>query len=90
MPFDLERARISASALNEKLSPIAAAKVDMNDPQWVEKMRQSEPLDESEIRAEAEALLASLLDAYEAGTVTQRIAIRQLFESSRMDGFESC
>lgn len=82
MSFDFDRARISASALNEQLSPIAAAKVDVNDPQWAERMRQSKPLDELGIRAEAEALLAALLSAYAAGTDTQRAAIRDLFRTN--------
>jgi hypothetical protein len=82
MPFDLDRARISVRALNEKLRPIADTKVDVNDPHWAERMRQSEPLDELGIRAEAEALLTSLLDAYASGTDAQRAAVRDLFRTN--------
>ncbi|HEY5758656.1 MAG TPA: hypothetical protein VIU34_22675 [Steroidobacter sp.] len=82
MPFDLERARISARALSEKLRPIAETKVDVNDPHWAERMRQSTPLDELGIRAEAEALLATLLDAYASGTDTQRATVRDLFRTN--------
>lgn len=78
MSFNLERARTLANVLNEKLKPIADQPVDVNEPSWAETMRQSEPLDDLGIRAEAESLLVSLLDAYAAGPGTQRAAIRNL------------
>lgn len=82
MSFDLERARSAIAALNEKLKPIATATVDLNDPEWPEKLRQSKPLDELGIRAEAETLLLSLLDTYASGTVGERATIRELLRTN--------
>lgn len=82
MSFNLARAIALAHTLNEKLEPIAETPVDVNDPNWAEQMRRSKPLDELGIRAEAEALLVSLLDAYASGTDTQRAAIRNLLREN--------
>lgn len=82
MPFDLERVHSAVTALNEKLKPIATTPVDLNDPDWAGRLSQSKPLDELGIRAEAEALLTSLLDAYAAGTNNERAVIRDLLSNN--------
>jgi len=82
MSFDLERARSAIAALNEKLKPIANTPVDLNDPQWAERLQQSQPLDELGIRAEAEALLMSLLDSYASGTLGERATLRALLRQN--------
>ena len=78
--FDLAVAESIAAALNEKLKPIAESPVDINDPNWMEKMRRFSPLDQAGVRPEAESLLLSLLDAYASGSSGQRTAIRELFQ----------
>jgi hypothetical protein len=35
------------SVLEERLNPIATRKVDLNEPDWSEKLRTSKPLDEA-------------------------------------------
>lgn len=86
MTFDLDAAAATASALNEKLRPFTGRPVDINDPNWMEKLRQSHPLDEAGVRQEAESLLLSLLAAYAAGTAAQRDDIRKLFRNNRAFG----
>ena len=77
--FDLAAAESIAAALNKKLKPIAETPVDINDPNWMDKMRQFSPLDEAGVRQEAESLLMSLLNAYASEAAEQRSAIRELF-----------
>ena len=80
--FNLAKAHEIAKAINEKLRPIAEASVDLNDPTWMDRMRQSEPLDEAGVRPEAESLLRSLIDAYASGSSKQRAEIRELFRKN--------
>lgn len=86
MTFDIDAATVAASALNQKLQPFCGRPVDINDPNWMEKLRQSHPLDEAGVRHEAESLLLSLLAAYASGTTAQRAAIRELFRTNRAFG----
>jgi hypothetical protein len=78
-PFNLTEARSIAATLNEKLRPIAETPVDPNDSTWMDRMRQSSPLDEAGVRREAESLLMALLHAYASGAPKLRADIRELF-----------
>lgn len=80
--FDPTQAHAIAAAIDEKLRPIAETPVDPNDPTWMDRMRQSSPLDEAGVRPEAEALLLCLLEAYASGTSNQRVEIRELFRKN--------
>lgn len=81
-PFNLAEAHALAAALNEKLRPIAETPVDLSDPTWMDRMRQSSPLDQAGVRPEAEALLLSLLNAYASGTSERRADIRDVFRKN--------
>jgi hypothetical protein len=84
MSFDAESANDAAAALNAALKPLADRPVDITDPTWLARPRsRRNPLDEAGVRREAEALLASLLDAYVAGDESDRTAIRGLFARNR-------
>jgi hypothetical protein len=68
--------------LDAQIAPIAKRPVDINEPGWVAKMQQRpHPLDEAEVRDEAEALLDELIEAYADGDDHDREAIRGLFRS---------
>lgn len=79
-----ETARVKIATLNRKLKPIAEQPVDPNDTQWEERMRNGpKPLDQAGVRAEAEAVLKTILDAYAAGDAPMRTSIRQLIAENR-------
>lgn len=80
--FNLAKAQAIAETINEKLRPISAASVDLNDPTWMERMRRLRPLDQAGVRPEAESLLRSLLDAYASGSSKRRADIRELFRKN--------
>ena len=80
--FNLAEAHALAAALNEKLRPIAETPVDPNDRTWMDRMRQSSPVDQAGVRPEAESLLRSLLEAYASGTPERRTEIRELFRKN--------
>jgi hypothetical protein len=65
--FDIDAALRSAARFDARLEPIAKRTVDVNDPDWVSKMRNSRPLDEAGIRPAAQTLLDDLLTAYRTG-----------------------
>jgi hypothetical protein len=77
--FDIDAALRSAARFDARLGPLAKRVVDASDPAWVAKMRNSLPLDEAEIRQQAETLLDNLLTAYRTGDRPLREAIRTLF-----------
>jgi hypothetical protein len=75
--MDLSAARAAATALDAKIRPFATREIhDLSDLQQA--MRDPSPLDELGIRAEAEALMASILHAYNVGDSTCRASIRQV------------
>ncbi|MGM1062814.1 hypothetical protein [Saccharothrix sp. Mg75] len=79
MTADLSAVEAGVAELDAVLEPIAKRPVDVNDPDWVEKMSAAPaPLDEAGVRAEAEALLAEVLDRYAADPAS-RPALRALF-----------
>jgi hypothetical protein len=70
----------TVARLDAALEPIAKRPVDPSEPDWAEKMRAAEPLDEAGVRAEAEEALRALLHRYEHGDDRTRSAVRALFE----------
>ncbi|MFJ8114069.1 hypothetical protein [Streptomyces sp. NPDC096132] len=63
------------------LEPIAKRPVDTADPDWETRMREGpRPLDEANVRAEAEAALRELLARYERGDEEDRVAVRALLD----------
>ena len=83
MTFALESARKAAAALNARLSPIANRPVDINDPNWMQKLQNApSPLDEANVRKEAQTLMESILEAYSAGAAADRAAIREVLRDN--------
>ena len=65
---------------NAKLQPIATRKIDINDPQWQEKLKTSpHPLVQAHIDSETWALLESILSHYNSCNEQQRQSMRELF-----------
>ena len=63
------------------LKPIAERPFDFSDPDWETRLREGpRPLDEANIREEAEAALSRLLDLYEDGDEQTRSEVRALLE----------
>jgi hypothetical protein len=80
MPDAVERdwaARVAA--IDRRLQPVADRPVNQADPNWAEKLRGGDPLDEAGVREEAQDVLHELLDAYATGDERTRDAIRSLF-----------
>lgn len=78
--MDPEALRTEVAVIDELLRPIAQRPVDLNDPDWMAKLREGpRPVDEAGVAAEAAAVLDLLLDAYESGGETVREEIRALF-----------
>ncbi|MFC6018904.1 hypothetical protein ACFP2T_22190 [Plantactinospora solaniradicis] len=72
------------SRLNQALAPIAETPVDIDDPNWVEKMRQApSALVRAGVADEAETALGTLLSRYGEGDESTRTAIRELFARYR-------
>jgi hypothetical protein len=71
---DDEMARIDAL-----LRPIATRRVDTSDPDYETKLRESRPLEEAGVKAEAEAVLRAVIALYAEGDDAVRAAVRALF-----------
>lgn len=70
--------------LEERLDPIAKRPVDITDPEWMRKLRQSpHPFDAARVRAGAEALLDEVIDEYQKCGHDARRTIRELFAKYR-------
>ncbi len=79
MSFDLNAIKQGLAGLEERLRPIATRVVDINDRDWVDKLRQApSPPDQAGVRLEAEAILGSLLQAYRTEGPFVRASIRRL------------
>lgn len=70
----------AVAKLDRLLRPIAERRVDISDPNWVQRLRSVRPLDEAGIKSEAETLLKSILLDYSINDESTRIAIRRLFD----------
>ncbi|EKX65677.1 hypothetical protein Sipo8835_24675 [Streptomyces ipomoeae] len=75
VPAELED---EVARINALLRPLAKRRVDLTDPDWQARMRQRRPLDEANVREEAETALGDLLDLYEREEEPTRAAIRTL------------
>lgn len=63
------------------VKPLGERPIDFNDPDWETRLLEGpRPLDEANVREEAEAALSQLLDLYEGGDEPTRIAVRALLE----------
>jgi hypothetical protein len=63
---------------------IADRPVDLNDANWLAKLKQAPPpLDEAGVRSETEALLEDIVDEYQTSGEDTRQAIRKFFERYR-------
>jgi hypothetical protein len=83
IPSELENTVARADAL---LKPIAHRPVDHTDPTWQTRLREGpRPLDEANVREQAEAALSDLLDLYEHTDEPTRAAVRALLR--RYDSF---
>jgi hypothetical protein len=79
MSFDLNAIRQGLASLEERLRPIATRPVNINDHDWVDRLRQApSPLDQAGVRLEAETILGSLLQAYRTEGSFVRASIRRL------------
>jgi hypothetical protein len=79
MSLDLNAVKRTLAHLDEQLRPIAQTIPDFKDPGWLDKIRRGpRPLDQAGIRPEAEAILASLLEAYRIESPGARATIRSL------------
>ncbi|NUU24710.1 MAG: hypothetical protein HOV68_24890 [Streptomycetaceae bacterium] len=68
------------ATLDVVLAPIVTEPIDITDPDWVARMRAApDPVDRAGVRAEAEAVLAEIVDRY-AEDEAARPALRALFE----------
>jgi hypothetical protein len=79
MSFSIQSITISISRLDQKLKPFANRPIDINDPSWAQKVASAPyPLEQTGIRAEAQSVLAEILDAYAVGPEELRNSIRAL------------
>jgi hypothetical protein len=74
------RWRTELARLEDELRSIATRRVDISDPDWVTKLTRTKPLDEADVRPEAQALLLDILEHYAAATDAERRAIRALVD----------
>jgi len=82
--MDLTGVRDDVAVIDELLRIIAKRPVDMDDPDWMAKLRAAPPpVEEAGVAAEAAAALEVLLDAYEAGDERGREEVRQLLRDHR-------
>jgi hypothetical protein len=73
--------------LDEAIRPIAKRGIDVTKPGWLKRLRTRKPapepwqpaLDRAGVRAEADALVAEIIEFYAAGSDAEREAVRALF-----------
>jgi hypothetical protein len=82
--MSLEEIELRMMDLEQRLRPIADRPVDITKPGWGLRLTQSpHPLDEADVRVEAETLLRELITFYRAGVEDDLEAVRKLFEEYR-------
>jgi hypothetical protein len=80
--MNLTAVRAEVAVLDELLREIARRPVDLNDPDWADKLRRGPaPVAEAGVEAEAAAALEALLDAYETGGSPARAEVRDIFRA---------
>ena len=67
------------ASIDKRLEAIAKRPVDIQDPNWMAKMRNLSPVDEAGVRPAAEELLQELVHEYVACDDAARASIRALF-----------
>ncbi|WP_405825617.1 hypothetical protein OG241_49085 [Streptomyces sp. NBC_01390] len=78
-PTGIEELAQRVALVDAAVRPIANRPVDVNDPDWVTRMRQGPaPLDEAGVRAEAESALRALIALYAQGDEALRVSVRAL------------
>jgi hypothetical protein len=78
-PSEISEIEDEMARIDALLRPIATRRVDTSDPDYETKLRQSRPLEEAGVRAEAEAALRAVIALYAEGDDTVRAAVRALF-----------
>jgi hypothetical protein len=78
--MDLSYLEQRVSHMDQLLRPIAQERVDINDPDWMTRARERDPLAEVGITTEARSVLDQLIVGYAEGGEGQRAAIRGLFD----------
>ena len=81
---DIEQA---IAPLDAAIRPIAKRGIDVTKPGWLKRLRARKPapepwqpaLDRAGVRAEADALVAEIIEFYAAGSDAEREAVRALF-----------
>ncbi|GGN12012.1 hypothetical protein FHR83_003521 [Actinoplanes campanulatus] len=78
--MNLDSIRADVAVLDELLREIAKRPVDVDDPEWQDKLRRAPvPVDEAGVAVEAAAALEALLNAYEMGGPLIREEVRSVF-----------
>jgi hypothetical protein len=80
--MNLAEVRTDVAIIDELLRHIGKRPVDLNDSNWMAKIRQAPPpVEEAGVAAEATAALEVLLDAYESGGPPIREEVREVFRA---------
>jgi hypothetical protein len=76
---DLVELELMILELDEKLKPIAKKTVDLSNPNWMDELQKTSPIDQIGKRSEAETALSEAVDTYEKTDPETRQAIRIMF-----------
>jgi hypothetical protein len=76
---DLVELELMILELDEKLKPIAQKTVDLSNPNWMDELRKTSPIDQIGKRSEAEAALSEAVDTYAKADPDTRETIRVMF-----------
>ena len=71
------------AVLDAILEPIAKRRVDINDPDWMERLASADPLAEAGIKPEVHPTLRALITHYAEGDEPARQTVRAIFERYR-------
>lgn len=78
---NLSELELIVAKFDEQLKPVARRSFDFNNPDWIVKLAKTkDPLDETGIRSEMEALLTEVTDHYANCDPETRRVIRSIFE----------
>jgi len=84
---DLSAAETDVAIVDMLLAEIADQPVDTSNPDWVAEISARDPLGEIGAKAEAQAALDVLLDAYEQGPEETRAEVRRILRRYRRFGW---
>lgn len=86
MPQTLQELEDALSRIDAKLRPIAKRRVDLSNPNWFNEMTQgAAPVDRAGVRADAQALMKTLVRDYAVADAGWRAGARALYR--RFDSF---